>query len=457
MLLFRLISFLVFLSALPGAAALSARAGDAPVRVGQSDSIAYSRVFNAILTEAGIEADFVVAPHGRKRRMFIDGVIVIDCCAAPVWRQAPGEADVQLFSDAFYHSPEHYVFRKGLARVIETPEALKSMRVAIVRGFNYQFSSSFGDTIEVRDMEDVLDLLVAGRADVGMINQQDFHRRMRLKPRPLELGAEHFVADLRVRVHKDRADLLPRVNAAIARLQASGQIKKILEDSEGPMRDPIVPERLRLKVGESDSVGFRNAWHAILAEANIEPEFVDVPAERKRRMFVEGTIVLDCCAAPIWRVRPAEVAVQRWSDTFYLTREQFVFLRGKRRDISEPEDLRALRIATVGGFDYQDRAFFGTEVSGRNIADVLKLLKAERADVGIISNVDFLALNQAMPDSFELGEVRVRAQQKVRLHKSVEHLLPRINAAITRLNSDGRLIELLENQMVAPFEDPSPH
>lgn len=456
MLLFRLISTLVFLATLAGPVALSAHADDSAVRVGQSDSIAYSRVFNAILTEAGIEADFVVAPHGRKRRMFVDGVIVIDCCASPVWRQAPGEAEVQLFSDAFYHSPEHYVFRKGHARVIETPEALKSMRVAIVRGFNYQFAPFFGDTIEVRDMEDVLDLLVAGRADVGMINQQDFHRRMRLKPRPLELGAEHFVADLRVRVHKDRADLLPRINTAIATLMESGRIRQILEDSEGPMHDPIVPERIRLKVGESDSMGFRNAWHAILAEANIEPEFVSVPVERKRRMFVEGAILLDCCAAPIWRVRPAELETQRWSDTFYLTREQFVFLKGKARRIEEPEDLKALRVATVGGFDYQDRAFFGVEVPGRNIEDVLKLLKAERADVGIISNVDFLALSQAMPDSFELGEVRVRAQQKVRVHKSVEHLLPRINAAITRLNSDGRLIEFLENQSIAPIEDASP-
>jgi ABC-type amino acid transport substrate-binding protein len=455
MLLFRLICVLVSLAVCFGPAALPAHASDAPVRVGQSDSIAYSRVFNAILTEAGIEADFLVAPHSRKRRMFIDGIIVVDCCASPVWRREPGEAEVQLFSDTFFHSPEHYVFRQGKVRPIDTPEVLKTIRVAKVRGFNYQDGAYFGETIEVRDMEDALDLLVAGRADVSMINEQDFRRRMRLKPRPLELGAERFVADLRVRVHKDRADLLPRINTAIAVLQQNGEIEKILDDSGGPMHEPIVPERIRLKVGESDGIGFRAAWHAILAEANIEPEFVSVPVERKRRLFVDGAIVLDCCAAPIWRVRPAEVAAQRWSDTFYLTREQFVFLDGQRRDISEAEDLRALRVATVGGFDYQDRPFFGVEVPGRNIKDVLKLLQAGRADVGIISNVDFLALSQAMPDSFELGEVRVRAQQKVRLHKSVAHLLPRINAAITRLNSDGRLIELLENQMVAPLKDPS--
>ncbi|WP_262690794.1 type 2 periplasmic-binding domain-containing protein [Kordiimonas aestuarii] len=416
------------------------------MRVGQSDSIAYSRVFAAILTEAGISAEFVAAPHGRKRRMFLDGVIAIDCCASPIWRQAPGEAEVQLFSDAFHHSPEHYVFRKGQVVDIAKPEVLRTLRVAKVRGFNYQDERFFGETIAVRDMEDVLDMLVAGRADVGMINRQDFYRRMRLKPRPLELGKAHFIADLRLRVHKDHAALLPKINAAITHLRQAGRIAEILKDAEEQRMVKEADEPVSLKVGQSDSVGFQAAWRAILDEANISSSFVSVPPERKRRLFIEGGILLDCCAASVWRDRPAEIEVQRWSETFYLTREQYVFPNGKAKPIDVPEDLKLLRVATVGGFEYQDRAFFGVEVPGRNIEDVLKLLLAGRADVGIISNVDFIALTQWTPNSFELGDVRIRAQQKVRVHRSVAHLLPRINAAITRLNSDGRLITLLERQ-----------
>lgn len=88
--------------------------------------------------------------------------------------------------------------------------------------------------------------------------------------------------------------------------------------------------------------------------------------------------------------------------------------------------------------------FFGVAVEGRDLSDVLKLLAADRADVGIISNVDFYTMTKDQPDTFELGGIRIRAQQKIRVHRTQAHLLPRINAAITRLNRDGILVELLE-------------
>ncbi|WP_420429922.1 substrate-binding periplasmic protein [Kordiimonas sp.] len=416
----------------------------AAIRAGQSDSIAYSKVFAAILEEAGIKVDFISAPHGRKRRMFLDGVIALDCCASPIWRQAPGEDAVQLFSDAFHHSPEHYVFKKDQVIPIPTPEALRKLRVAKVRGFNYQYEDYFGSTVEVRDMEDVLDMLVAGRAQVGMINQQDFYRRMRLRPRMLELGEAHYIADLRVRVHKDHADFLPAINEAIARLQKRGVISAILQEVSISGEEAKPQKTVEVKVSESSSPGFQLAWRAILQEANIRPEFVDMPEERKRRMFTNGEIMLDCCTAPMWRVRPEEVNAQLWSDTFYLTREQYVFRAGEVREIVKPEDLLQLRVAVVTGFEYEDRPFFGVAVEGRDLSDVLKLLAADRADVGIISNVDFYTMTKDQPDTFELGGIRIRAQQKIRVHRAQAHLLPRINAAITRLNRDGILVELLE-------------
>ena len=450
MYLSRAITMCIAVTALIVGSMLPAKAAGEALRVGQSDSIAYSRVFAAILTEAGIDAEFVAAPHGRKRRMFMDDVIAMDCCASPVWRQAAGEVDLQVFSDAFYQSPEHYVFRQGQVLQINRPEDLANLRVAKVRGFNYRNEPYFGETISVRDMEDVLDLLVAGRADVGMINGQDFRRRMRLQPRPLELGQIYFTADLRVRIRNNHADLLPRINAAIATLRANGRIEEILSEGTELAAASAAEGPITLKVGQSDSEGFQAAWRAILTEADIAPEFVEVPVERKRRLFAEGAIVLDCCAASMWRRRAGEIAVQHWSDTFYLTREQFVFPEGHRKAIDQPEDLLALRVATVAGFDYQDRSFFGIEVPGRNMEEVLRLIAAGRADVGIISNVDFLSVRQKVPGKFVLGDVRVRAQQKVRVHHSVAYLLPRINAAITRLNQQGRLIELLENPPASP-------
>ncbi|MCJ9428039.1 substrate-binding periplasmic protein [Kordiimonas marina] len=408
----------------------------ASLKVGQSNSIEYSRVWEAILNDAGIRADFVIAPTDKKRQMFVNGAIQLDCCASPLWRQKPEEKAVQLFSDVFYRSPEYYVFPEGHVLKIKAAQDLRQFRVAVIRGFSYKGEEDFGSVVECRDMNELLDTVAAGKADLAFINLNDYQRRMREKPRAVALGQLAFIADLRIQVRRSSAKLLPRINGAIARLKASGRIEAILNDLDA--------DNLRVRVGQSDSSGFHAVWSAILHAADIEPEFIDAPQERKRRLFTEGVILLDCCAAPLWRTRPDEVATQLWSDTFYVTREQFVFVRGKEPDVSTPAALRKLRVAVVRGFDYKDQAFFGLKVPGRDVEDVLTLLAAGRADVGIISNVDFHALMRRHPGPFVLGPVRVEAEQKIRVNKAAASLLPRINAAIRRMKAEGRIKALLE-------------
>lgn len=196
--------------------------------------------------------------------------------------------------------------------------------------------------------------------------------------------------------------------------------------------------------GESDSVGFSTVWREIIREAGIDATMLEVPNERKRRLFIAGRIQLDCCAAPQWRMRPEEVEAQLWSRTFYITREHFLFNAGHPHKVETATDLQKLRVATVRGFEYEDQAYFGTNVAGVTIEDVFRLLAAGRADAGIVSNVDFYLLAPKLPGNFILGPVRVRAPQKIRVHKSASHLLPLIDNAIIRLKREGRIIAILE-------------
>jgi hypothetical protein len=208
--------------------------------------------------------------------------------------------------------------------------------------------------------------------------------------------------------------------------------------------NPIAAQESVIAAGESDSEGFQTVWREILSEANIEARYIAVPSERKRRLFVRGKLLLDCCAAPIWRDRPQEIETQLWSETFYITGEHFLFSAGTIHDVSTPEKLTSLRVATVRGFQYQDRGFFGANVAGVDIEDVFRLVAAGRADVGIVSNVDFYLLAPQLPGNFALGPLRLEAPQKVRVHKSMAHLLPKINAAIQRLKARGRIKAILE-------------
>lgn len=196
--------------------------------------------------------------------------------------------------------------------------------------------------------------------------------------------------------------------------------------------------------GESDSVGFSTVWREIIKEAGIDAAMLEVPNERKRRLFVAGRIQLDCCAAPQWRTRPEEVEAQLWSKTFYVTREHFLFKAGAPFNVATSADLQKLRVATVQGFEYEDQNHFGTEVAGITIEDVFRLLDAGRADIGIVSNVDFYLLAPKLSGNFILGPVRIRAPQKIRVHRSSSHLLPLIDDAIMRLKREGRIIAILE-------------
>lgn len=202
---------------------------EAPLPVAIADSPALSRVWHGILNEAGLNTMVVAVPQGRRRRLFVDGFILLDCCAVPAFRDRPEEQAVQLFSDSFYEVKEHYVFRRGEAVPITDPEQLRNYRFAGVRGFEYGFSNYLSTRIDGRSVDDVLTLIHKGRANIGTINDRDFAKLMAENPRDVELGEIIFTSGLRIRLHKSRSDLLPRINAAIARLNADNRMKKMVE------------------------------------------------------------------------------------------------------------------------------------------------------------------------------------------------------------------------------------
>lgn len=199
-----------------------------PVPVSISDSPAFDPAWKAILAASGIDYKMITVPHGRKRRSFIEGIILLDCCAAPEWRQLPDEQAIQLFSDSFHETEERYIFRTGDEMPIERPGQLRHLRVAVVRGFNYTLEDYFGVRVTGRDIDDVLNLIEMGRAHVGIISTTDFKLRMKKKPRNLTLGGINFRAALRIRVHNSHPELLPKINHAIATLKNNGRMQALV-------------------------------------------------------------------------------------------------------------------------------------------------------------------------------------------------------------------------------------
>lgn len=198
------------------------------VRAGRANTSGLGPVWEAIIAEAGIDVVYADLPPKRKRRSFIEGYLLLDCCHPKIYRATQEEQATHLFSDPVYYAKAHYVFRKGEVVPIEKGEDLKPFRVAGIRGFDYMWQEYFGVRLDGRDHRDVLNLVVKDRADIGIITGLQFRIEQATDPLPLELGGVSAEGFLHASVHVSRPDLLPRINRAIAVMKADGRLNMLL-------------------------------------------------------------------------------------------------------------------------------------------------------------------------------------------------------------------------------------
>ncbi|NVJ99698.1 MAG: transporter substrate-binding domain-containing protein [Alphaproteobacteria bacterium] len=207
---------------------VQAVAQDGPVRAGKAYTTGMAPVWEAIISEAGIAVEFSEAPPKRKRRAFVEGYLLLDCCHPTFYRNTPEEQATHLFSDPIYYARAHFVFPKGKVKALPEGDGLQSMRVAGIRGFDYVWQDQFGGRIDGRDHRDVMALVSSGRADVGIITALQFRIEQQKADWPLELGGVMAEGPLHASVHVSRPDLLSRINEAIAALKADGRLGRML-------------------------------------------------------------------------------------------------------------------------------------------------------------------------------------------------------------------------------------
>ncbi|SDE05162.1 substrate-binding periplasmic protein [Kordiimonas lacus] len=196
-----------------------------PIRASRLEASVFRDVWHAILEESAIPVELVEIPgHEDRRRRFVTGELVLDCCSIKQWRDSEEEIAVQLWSRPVFYTVDHLVLHDGRKYDLPDPTDLRAFKVAVVHGFSYQGDDLFGRTVVLATIEQVMDAVASGEADLTIVNSQEFRRLQKLKRRPLQLGPEHNELVLRARVHQSRPDLLAQINEAIKRLQSSGRI-----------------------------------------------------------------------------------------------------------------------------------------------------------------------------------------------------------------------------------------
>lgn len=188
------------------------------------DESVFQPAWHLILEEAGLNPRYVDVTQSEARQLFAKGDLMVTCCTIPSWRQRPEEQSVQLFTKPFFYIVNHLVFHKDRVLSVTDPNDLRHLKVATVRGYTFEDEVKFGDIIYGDRLEDALMLVVEGKADLSIANNQEFHGQQRRNPLPIVMGPAQAEYGLRARVHHDRGDLVDRLNETIDRLRKNGKL-----------------------------------------------------------------------------------------------------------------------------------------------------------------------------------------------------------------------------------------
>lgn len=182
---------------------------------------------------------------------------------------------------------------------------------------------------------------------------------------------------------------------------------------------------------------YPDLFREIMRRAEIPVKLIPTPKLRVRRYFETGKSVLSCCDNPAWRRRPMELTVQLFSDPFYRTNDIFVFPADIAKPIKNLRELSGLQVATVRGYGYQGEEWFGERIDFADEKNILRAVSAKRIDIGIVNEDVVRYWSKTNPDSISSGGIHDSASLHIRVHRSRNDLLERINTAIGEIIADG--------------------
>lgn len=201
----------------------------------------------------------------------------------------------------------------------------------------------------------------------------------------------------------------------------------------------VAASQAPIPVSPSIAEPYQSIWALILDEAGINVTVVEAPFQRLRRRFAEGTVLMDCCTNEVWRDRPEEQAVQRFSDVIMISRDRWLLRDGVSLDFNNRSVRQGAVFARIRGFVYNPTLLsdFSHVVDVPDYPALLRMVAHGRADAAMMNEVMFERIN-TYPD-LKMGTVSLSVDLRVRVHQDVAHVLPAINAAIARIKADGRL------------------
>lgn len=182
----------------------------------------------AIIEEAGIKANYFKYDFIKRNKMFLRGDLVLECCSIPKWHDSKEEQEVQLYTESFFSTYEHLIHNKDKKIEILNLEEVAKYKISMVKGFNHKGDHLFKDVQYFETITESLKAVDDGLADIAFVNNQEFGKFQRHHPNNLTLGIVWEHIPFAIRVRKNEAHLLPRLNTAIRKLRNNGTIIRLV-------------------------------------------------------------------------------------------------------------------------------------------------------------------------------------------------------------------------------------
>lgn len=191
-----------------------------------------------ILTEVahrtGNKFDLHHLPNVRALSMFDNKEIDMIVIDSPLWND-PEKLKNVVFSDEVMSVQEYIYFLKDEYIEVAAPEDLRGKVVNIFLGYSYPtFEEAFNkDIVEKNEISSELSLikmLVAKRCAAIFMDSIAFEynaSRLGYEKKMFRRGMQLSDTELRIKIRREKASILPRINKAIAEMKRDGSIDLI--------------------------------------------------------------------------------------------------------------------------------------------------------------------------------------------------------------------------------------
>ena len=189
----------------------------------------YIDIIELLFSDTSYSLNYEFLPQARLRHWMEQGKLDIEPGIDKLWRQRTKEVENSVYTDVFMSSEEVYVFAPGSKFNVNDSSELEVRILCSVNGFNLVTDADLNSLLQTVTEENLLSMIEKKRCDYALLPWDIVKHWNKSHALTLEVSDVIKTYELRFRLNKKFANLVPHLNKKIADMKKSGQLQQILK------------------------------------------------------------------------------------------------------------------------------------------------------------------------------------------------------------------------------------